>query len=137
MALHSPGLRRVARADGGRSLPAGARPLCPLDRRRRAQSGRGLPPPVTEYTMVKGRRSANRIGGARMGRPVEAKGLMSLPYLLKHAPRLVVRAWTGAETGGPPNPRRVQTESMHKLIALARDLGVDNRLDLRPLDFNP
>src|SRR4051812_13064126 len=96
-----------------------------------------LPPPVTEYTMVKGRRSANRIVVAWMGRPLESKGLMSLPYLLKLDPRLVVRAWTGAETGGHPYTRRVQTEGMHKLIGLARELGVDHRLDLRPLDFNP
>ena len=96
-----------------------------------------LPPPVTEYTMVKGRRNANRIVVAWMGRPLESKGLMSIPYLLKLDPRLVVRAWTGAETGGLAYTRKVQGETMHKLIALAREFGVDSRLDLRPLDFDP
>jgi hypothetical protein len=96
-----------------------------------------LPPPVTEYTMVKGRRNASRIVVAWMGRPLESKGLMSLPWLLKLDPRLVVRAWTGAETGGLAYTRKVQGETMHKLVALARELGVDSRLDLRPLDFDP
>src|SRR3954462_4875052 len=89
-----------------------------------------LPPPVTEYTMVKGRRNANRIVVAWMGRPLESKGLMSLPYLLKLDPRIVVRAWTGAETGGNAYTRRVQTETMQKLVELARELNVLDRLDL-------
>src|SRR5437773_1047710 len=59
-----------------------------------------LPPPVTEFTMAKGRRSAHRIVVAWMGRPLESKGLLSIPHLLKLDGRLVVRAWTGAETGG-------------------------------------
>lgn len=96
-----------------------------------------LPPPVTEFTMVKGRRSKDRIVVAWMGRPLESKGLLSLPWLLKLDPRIVVRAWTGAETGGNAYTRRTQGEAMQKLVELARELGVLNRLDLRPLDFNP
>ena len=96
-----------------------------------------LPPPVTEFTMVKGRRSANRIVVAWMGRPLESKGLLSLPWLLKLDPRIVVRAWTGAETGGNAYTRRTQGEAMQKLVELARELNVLDRLDLRPLDFNP
>jgi glycosyltransferase involved in cell wall biosynthesis len=96
-----------------------------------------LPPPVTELTMVKGRRSKHRIVVAWMGRPLESKGLLTLPYLLKLDPRIVVRAWTGAETGGNPYTRRVQAETMQKLVRLAIELGVQDRLDLRPLDFDP
>ena len=40
----------------------------------------------------------DRSVGAWMGRPVDTKGLMSLPYLLAMEKRLIVRAWTGAET---------------------------------------
>src|SRR5687767_376570 len=96
-----------------------------------------LPPPVTEFTMVKGRRSAKRIVVAWMGRPLESKGLLSLPWLLKFDERIVVRAWTGAETGGNAYTRRTQAESMRKLVELARELVVLDRLDLRPLDFDP
>ena len=96
-----------------------------------------LPPPVTELTMVKGRRSQHRIVVAWMGRPLESKGLLSLPYLLKLDRRLVVRAWTGAETGGNPYTRRVQAETMEKLVRLAVELKVQDRLDLRPLEFDP
>jgi hypothetical protein len=96
-----------------------------------------LPPPVTEYTMAKGRRSNNRIVVAWMGRPLESKGLLSIPWLLKLDPRIVVRAYTGAETGGNAYTRRVQGEAMRKLVELARELNVLDRLDLRPLDFNP
>jgi hypothetical protein len=86
---------------------------------------------------VKGRRSKNRIVVAWMGRPLESKGLLTLPHLLKLDPRLVVRAWTGAETGGNPYTRRVQAETMEKLVKLAIELKVQDRLDLRPLDFDP
>jgi hypothetical protein len=96
-----------------------------------------LPPPVTEFTMVKGRRNANRIVVAWMGRPLESKGLLSLPWLLKLDSRIVVRAYTGAETGGSNYTRRVQSDTMQKLVELARELNVLDRLDLRPLDFNP
>jgi hypothetical protein len=96
-----------------------------------------LPPPVTEFTMAKGRRSAHRIVVAWMGRPLESKGLLSLPYLLKLDPRIVVRAWTGAETGGNAYTRRMQAETMEKLIRLAVELKVQDRLDLRPLSFDP
>jgi glycosyltransferase involved in cell wall biosynthesis len=96
-----------------------------------------LPPPVTEFTMAKGRRSAHRIVVAWMGRPLESKGLLSLPHLLKLDPRLVVRAWTGADTGGNAYTRRVQAETMEKLIRLAVELKVQDRLDLRPLSFDP
>jgi hypothetical protein len=92
---------------------------------------------VTELTMVKGRRSPHRIVVAWMGRPLESKGLLSLPYLLKLDPRLVVRAWTGAETGGNPYTRRTQAETMEKLVRLAVELKVQDRLDLRPLSFDP
>ena len=96
-----------------------------------------LPPPVTELMMVKGRRSPHRIVVAWMGRPLESKGLLSLPHLLKLDPRIVVRAWTGAETGGNPYTRRTQAETMEKLVKLAIDLKVQDRLDLRPLSFDP
>src|SRR5438105_5179071 len=85
-----------------------------------------LPPPVTELTMVKGRRSKHRVVVAWMGRPLESKGLLSLPYLLRLDPRLVVRAWTGAETGGNPHARRAQAETMEKLVQLAIELKVED-----------
>ena len=96
-----------------------------------------LPPPVTEFTMAKGRRSRHRIVVAWMGRPLESKGLLTLPYLLKLDERIVVRAWTGHATGGNAYTRRVQSETMEKLVRLARELNVLDRLDLRPLDFDP
>ena len=96
-----------------------------------------LPPPVTDFTIVKGAPDPGRIVVAWMGRPLESKGLLSLPYLLKMDPRIVVRCWTGAETGGHPYTRRVQAEAMEKLVKLAVSLGVADRLDLRPLDFDP
>ena len=96
-----------------------------------------LPPPVTEYGIVKGARSDRQIVVAWMGRPLESKGLLSLPYLLALDPRIVVRAWTGAETAGLEYTRRVQAEAMRKMLDLAGQLGVADRLDLRPLDFDP
>jgi hypothetical protein len=59
-----------------------------------------LPPPVTEFTIAKGERVGDRINVAWMGRPLESKGLMSLPYLLALDCRIVIRVWTGAETAG-------------------------------------
>ncbi|HSU68985.1 MAG TPA: glycosyltransferase, partial [Tepidisphaeraceae bacterium] len=96
-----------------------------------------LPPPVTEWTICRGEKNPNRIVVAWMGRPLESKGLLSLPYLLAMDKRLVVRAWTGAETAGLEYTRRVQAQTMEKLLALAKKLGVSDRLDLRPLDFDP
>ena len=96
-----------------------------------------LPPPVTEWTICKGSRDPNRIVIAWMGRPLESKGLLTLPYLLAMDKRLVVRAWSGAETAGLPHTRKVQAQTMEKLIKLADRLGVRDRLDLRPLDFDP
>ncbi len=100
-------------------------------------SGGILPPPVTEFCMAKGDYDPQgRIVVGWMGRPLEDKGLMTLPYLLAENPRLVVRAWTGAETAGLDYTLRVQGEAMEAVMKLARKLGVDDRLDLRPLDFN-
>lgn len=96
-----------------------------------------LPPPVTEWCIARGAPDPNRIVIAWMGRPLESKGLLSLPHLLRLDPRLVVRAWTGAETGGSEYTRRTQLETMDKLLKLATKLKVLNRLDLRPLDFDP
>lgn len=96
-----------------------------------------LPPPVTEFTRVKGRRNPHRIVVAWMGRPLESKGLMSLPYLLAMDERIVVRCWTGALTGGNAYTRRVQTETMDQFLKLCQKLKVADRLDLRPLDFDP
>jgi hypothetical protein len=96
-----------------------------------------LPPPVTEWTICRGDRNPNQIVVAWMGRPLESKGLLSLPYLLAMDKRLVVRAWTGADTAGLAHTRKLQAQTMEKLIALARKLGVSDRLDLRPLDFDP
>ena len=96
-----------------------------------------LPPPVTEWTICRGRRDPHQIVVAWMGRPLESKGLLSLPYLLAMDKRLVVRAWTGADTAGLAHTRKVQAQTMDKLAALARKLNVSDRLDLRPLDFDP
>lgn len=96
-----------------------------------------MPPPVTEFARVKGRVSRNRIVVAWMGRPLEQKGLFSLPYLMKLDERIVVRCFTGAITGGHPYTRRVQTEAMEKFLALCDKLKVRHQLDLRPLDFDP
>ena len=96
-----------------------------------------LPPPVTEWTLCRGNRDPHQIVVAWMGRPLESKGLLSLPYLLAMDKRLVVRAWTGADTAGLPYTRKVQAQAMDKLLALAKKLGVLDRLDLRPLDFDP
>ncbi len=96
-----------------------------------------LPPPVTEFTQVRGKRDPNRLVVAWMGRPLESKGLMSLPYLLAMDKRIVVRAWTGADTAGLPYTRKVQAQTMEKFLALAKKLNVLDRLDLRPLDFDP
>lgn len=97
-----------------------------------------LPPPVSEFTSVKGEYDAKgRLVVAWMGRPLESKGIMSLPYLLAMEPRMVIRAWTGAETAGLEYTQKVQAEALAKVIALAEKLGVADRLDIRPLDFNP
>jgi hypothetical protein len=96
-----------------------------------------LPPPVTEFTHVRGKRDPHRLVVAWMGRPLESKGLLSLPYLLARDKRLVVRAWTGADTAGLPYTRKVQAQTMEKFLALAKKLNVEDRLDLRPLDFDP
>ena len=96
-----------------------------------------LPPPVTEYCMAKGEFDPKgRIVVGWMGRPLEDKGLMTLPYLLKENPRIVIRAWTGAETAGLDYTLRVQGEAMEAVMKLARKLGVADRFDVRPLDFN-
>jgi hypothetical protein len=96
-----------------------------------------LPPPVTQWTMACAQREPNRIVVAWMGRPLESKGLMSLPYLLAMDKRLVVRAWTGAMTAGLAYTQKVQAQTLEKFLALARKLDVMDRLDLRPLDFDP
>src|ERR1700689_3863606 len=83
-----------------------------------------LPPPVTGDSVVKGQRSSQRIVVAWMGRPLESKGLMSIPYLLALDRRLIVRAWTGAETAGLEYTRRVQAQALEKMLKLATDLGV-------------
>src|SRR6185437_12896865 len=44
---------------------------------------------------------------------------------------------TGADTAGLPYTRKVQAQTMDKLLALAKKLNVLDRLDLRPLDFDP
>ncbi len=96
-----------------------------------------LPPPVTEFCMAKGTYDPHgRIVVGWMGRPLEDKGLMTLPYLLAENPRLVIRAWTGADTAGLDYTLRVQGEAMEAVTKLAAKLGVADRLDLRPLDFN-
>lgn len=97
-----------------------------------------LPPPVTEFTPAKGAYNhRDRIVVAWMGRPLEDKGLMSLPYLLKEDPRIILRIWTGAETAGLAYTLKVQGEAMENFMALANKLGVADRIDLRPLDFDP
>ncbi len=115
-----------------------------------------LPPPVTEFALAGGLGGVlggdglesgglagaglpglERIVVAWMGRPLESKGLFSLPYLLKLDKRLVIRAWTGAETAGLPYTRKMQAQAMSKLLELAASLGVQDRLDIRPLDFDP
>ncbi len=97
-----------------------------------------LPPPVSEFTSAKGEYDTKgRLVVAWMGRPLESKGIMSLPYLLAMEPRMVIRAWTGAETAGLEYTQRVQAEALAKVKALAEKLGVADRLDIRPLDFNP
>ncbi len=100
-----------------------------------------LPPPVTEMCVARGDRDSHdkqgRIVVGWMGRPLESKGLFALPYLLKCDKRLVVRAWTGAETAGLEYTKRVQADAMDKVLKLARDLGVEDRFDVRDLDFDP
>ncbi len=96
-----------------------------------------LPPPVTEWCVARGAADPHRIVVAWMGRPLETKGLLSLPHLLRLDSRIVVRAWTGAETGGSEYTRRKQSETIDKLLKLATKLKVLDRLDLRPLDFDP
>lgn len=97
-----------------------------------------LPPPVSEFTAAKGEYdSKGRLIVAWMGRPLESKGIMSLPYLLAMEPRMVIRAWTGAETAGLEYTQKVQAEALAKVKILAEKLGVTDRLDIRPLDFNP
>jgi hypothetical protein len=96
-----------------------------------------LPPPVTQWAACKGATDPNRIVVAWMGRPLESKGLMALPYLLALDSRLVVRAWTGADTMASSFVRRKQQQTLDELTRLADRLGVSERLDLRPLDFDP
>ncbi|MEM1294371.1 MAG: glycosyltransferase [Verrucomicrobiota bacterium] len=97
-----------------------------------------LPPPVTEFTPAKGAYNhRDRIVVAWMGRPLEDKGLMSLPYLLKEDPRIILRIWTGADTAGLAYTLKVQGEAMENFMSLANKLGVADRIDLRPLDFDP
>jgi len=97
-----------------------------------------LPPPVSEFTSVKGPYDTKgRLVVAWMGRPLESKGILSLPHLLAMEPRMVIRAWTGAETAGLEYTQKVQAEALVKVKALAEQLGVSDRLDIRPLDFNP
>jgi len=97
-----------------------------------------LPPPVSEFTPVKGHYDPKgRLVVGWMGRPLESKGIMTLPYLLAAEPRMIIRAWTGSDTAGLEYTRRTQTEALEKVKALAEKLGVADRLDIRPLDFNP
>lgn len=96
-----------------------------------------LPPPVTEWCPVRQKPHRDRLVVGWMGRPLESKGLLSLPHLLKLDPRLIVRAWTGADTGGSATVRRAQAQSIAALNALALKLKVADRLDIRPLDFDP
>jgi glycosyltransferase involved in cell wall biosynthesis len=125
----------------GASVAAVSRQV--LDRYRPwiAQQGHSiagiLPPPVTEWCIVKGRPVRGRLTVGWMGRPLESKGLLSLPYLLKLEPRMVIRAWTGADTGGSAQTRREQARTLDALMKLAVKLGVADRLDLRSLDFDP
>lgn len=97
-----------------------------------------LTPPVSEFAVAKGQYDPKgRIVVGWMGRPLESKGLMTLPYLLQNEPRMVIRAWTGADTAGLEYTQRTQAEALAKVQKLAMDLGVADRLDIRPLDFNP
>jgi hypothetical protein len=97
-----------------------------------------MTPPVSEFAAVKGDyETRGRLVVGWMGRPLESKGIMSLPYLLEAEPRMVIRAWTGAETAGLEYTQRTQAEALAKVKALAVKLGVADRLDIRPLDFNP
>ncbi len=97
-----------------------------------------LTPPVSEFTSAKGQYDPKgRLVVGWMGRPLESKGIMTLPYLLLEDPRMVIRAWTGAETAGLAYTQRTQAETLAKVIKLAKTLGVADRLDIRPLDFNP
>ena len=96
-----------------------------------------LPPPVTEMTIAKGKRNRKQLVVGWMGRPLDTKGLFSLPWLLKMDKRIVVRAWTGADTAGLAYTQKAQAEAMDKLYELAQRLGVQDRLDIRPLDFDP
>lgn len=97
-----------------------------------------MTPPVSEFTSAKGPYDAKgRLVVAWMGRPLESKGLMTLPYLLKEEPRMVIRAWTGSDTAGLEYTQRTQAEALARVKDLAAKLGVADRLDIRPLDFNP
>jgi len=97
-----------------------------------------LPPPVTQMCIAKGEvTTAGKIIVGWMGRPLDSKGLMTLPWLLKMDSRIVVRAWTGADTAGLAYTRKVQGEAMDRVLKLADELGVLNRFDIRPLDFDP
>ncbi|MAS92994.1 MAG: hypothetical protein CMO55_07325 [Verrucomicrobiales bacterium] len=97
-----------------------------------------MTPPVSEFTSAKGQYDPKgRLVVGWMGRPLESKGLMTLPYLLTQEPRMVIRAWTGADTAGLEYTQRVQAEALAKVKELAENLGVADRLDIRPLDFNP
>ncbi len=97
-----------------------------------------MTPPVSEFAAAKGEYDIKgRLVVGWMGRPLESKGILSLPYLLAAEPRMVIRAWTGADTAGLEYTQRTQAEALAKVKALAEKLGVSDRLDLRPLDFNP
>lgn len=97
-----------------------------------------MTPPVSEFSMAKGAYDPKgRLVVGWMGRPLESKGILALPYLLAEDPRMVIRAWTGADTAGLAYTQRVQAETLAKVKELAAKLGVADRLDLRALDFNP
>jgi hypothetical protein len=97
-----------------------------------------MTPPVSEFASVKGQYDAKgRLVVAWMGRPLESKGILALPYLLAEDPRIVIRAWTGSETAGLAYTQKLQAETLAQVKELAAKLGVADRLDLRPLDFNP
>jgi glycosyltransferase involved in cell wall biosynthesis len=103
-----------------------------------------LPPPVTEMCIAKASLPRGRSGNGTahlvvgwMGRPIESKGIMSLPWLLKMDDRIVLRVWTGADTSALAYTRKAQGQVMDRMLALAHELGVADRLDLRPLDFDP
>ena len=54
----------------------------------------------------------------------------------KEDPRIVIRAWTGADTAGLAYTQRTQAAALAKVIKNWRkNLGVADRLDIRPLDF--